>query len=53
MADAGLPSFHGIIGRSATMQALFLQIEKFARWDVSVLLHGKTGPERSSSPRAA
>ena len=30
MADAGLPSFHGIIGRSAAMRALFLRIERFA-----------------------
>ena len=30
MADADLPSFHGIIGRSAAMQALFAEIERVA-----------------------
>ena len=31
MAGADLPSFHGIIGRSAAMQALFRRIERVAR----------------------
>jgi hypothetical protein len=30
MADAHLPSFHGIIGRSAAMQALFAEVMHFA-----------------------
>jgi len=34
MADSGLPSFHGIIGRSASMQALFRRIERVAPIDV-------------------
>jgi DNA-binding NtrC family response regulator len=43
MADAGPPSFHGIVGRSAAMQALFLDIEEFAPFDISVLIQGETG----------
>jgi transcriptional regulator with GAF, ATPase, and Fis domain len=43
MAGAGLPSFHGIIGRSAAMQALFWRIERFARYDVPVLIQGESG----------
>jgi len=42
MAD--LPSFHGIIGRSAAMQALFGQIGSVAQHDVSV-----TGPLLSTN----
>jgi two-component system response regulator HydG len=38
MADADLPSFHGIIGRSAAMQTLFGQIGRVARIDVPVLI---------------
>jgi DNA-binding NtrC family response regulator len=47
MAGAGLPSFHGIIGRSAAMQALFRRIEKIAPVDVPVLIQGSRGPEKS------
>jgi DNA-binding NtrC family response regulator len=43
MADAGLPSFHGIIGRSAAMQALFRRIERVAPIDVPVLIQGESG----------
>ena len=43
MADADLPSFHGIIGRSAAMQALFAEIERFAPVDVPVLIQGESG----------
>jgi DNA-binding NtrC family response regulator len=43
MPSADLPSFHGIIGRSAVMQALFRRITTFARHDVSVLIQGETG----------
>ena len=43
MAGAGLPSFHGIIGRSAPMQALFAEIEAFARVDVPILIRGESG----------
>jgi DNA-binding NtrC family response regulator len=37
MAGAGLPSFHGIIGRSAAMQALFAEVERFAPVGVPIL----------------
>jgi transcriptional regulator with GAF, ATPase, and Fis domain len=43
MADADLPSFHGIIGRSAAMQALFWQIGRVAPIDVPVLIQGESG----------
>ena len=43
MAGPDLPSFHGIIGRSAPMRALFERIKKFAPPDVSVLIQGETG----------
>src|SRR5262245_41272490 len=43
MAGGDLPSFYGIIGRSAVMQTLFGRMEKFARRDVSVLIQGETG----------
>ena len=43
MAGTGLPSFHGIIGRSAPMQALFRRIERVAPIDVPVLIQGETG----------
>ena len=38
MAGTELPSFHGIIGRSAAMLALFRRIECVAPYDVSVLI---------------
>src|SRR5262245_1755552 len=43
MARAELPSFHGIIGRSEPMQALFRRIEAFAHRNVSILIQGETG----------
>ncbi len=43
MAGANLPSFHGIIGRSAPMQALFRRIERVAPIDVPVLIRGESG----------
>jgi DNA-binding NtrC family response regulator len=43
MAGADLPSFHGIIGRSAAMQALFAEILHFAPVDVPVLIRGESG----------
>jgi DNA-binding NtrC family response regulator len=43
MAGGDLPSFHGIIGRSAAMQALFRRIERVAPIDVSVLIRGESG----------
>ena len=43
MADSDLPSFHGIIGRSPAMCALFDRIERVARIDVPVLILGESG----------
>ncbi len=43
MAGSDLPSFHGIIGRSAPMRALFQRIERVAPFDVPVLIRGETG----------
>jgi DNA-binding NtrC family response regulator len=43
MAESGLPSFHGIIGRSAPMRALFDRIERVARFDIPVLIRGESG----------
>jgi two-component system response regulator HydG len=40
---AGDRSFHGIIGRSAAMQALFRRIERVAPIDVPVLIQGESG----------
>ena len=43
MAGPDLPSFHGIIGRSAAMQSLFRKIELVAPADVPVLIQGESG----------
>jgi DNA-binding NtrC family response regulator len=43
MAGTDLPAFHGIIGRSAAMQALFRRIERVAPIDVPVLIQGESG----------
>ncbi|HXJ84831.1 MAG TPA: sigma-54 dependent transcriptional regulator [Candidatus Methylomirabilis sp.] len=43
MAGSDPPSFHGMIGRSAAMQALFGLIRDFAPYDISVLIQGETG----------
>jgi DNA-binding NtrC family response regulator len=43
MAGPHLPSFQGIIGRSAAMQALFRRIEQVAPLDVPVLIQGESG----------
>ncbi len=39
-------SFHGIIGRSAAMQALFRRIERVAPIDVPVLIQGESGTSK-------
>jgi DNA-binding NtrC family response regulator len=52
MARSDLPSFHGIIGRSAAMQALFRRIESVAPYDVSVLIQGETGTGKELVARA-
>jgi DNA-binding NtrC family response regulator len=38
-----LPGFHGLVGESAAMQALFRRLERLAVLDVSVLIVGETG----------
>ncbi len=43
MAGVDGPSFHGIIGRSPAMVALFRRIERVAPIDVPVLIVGETG----------
>jgi len=43
MAGAELPSFHGISGRSAAMQALCRDIEDFASSSLPVLIRGESG----------
>ena len=43
MAGEDLPSFHGIIGRSAAMQALFAEVAHFASVDVPILIRGESG----------
>jgi two-component system, NtrC family, response regulator HydG len=43
MAGSDLPSFHGIIGRSAPMRALFRRIARVAPIDVPVLIQGESG----------
>jgi DNA-binding NtrC family response regulator len=43
MESADLPSFHGIIGRSAAMQEFFGRIEQVAPLRVPVLIQGESG----------
>jgi DNA-binding NtrC family response regulator len=49
MAETDGASFHGIIGRSPPMLALFWQIERAAAFDFSVLIRARRGPARTSS----
>jgi DNA-binding NtrC family response regulator len=43
VAPEALTGFHGLVGRSAPMQALFERIRRVAAVDVSVLIVGETG----------
>jgi DNA-binding NtrC family response regulator len=52
MAETDFPSFHGIIGRSAVMQALFRRIERVGPIDVSVLIVGESGTGKELVARA-
>jgi DNA-binding NtrC family response regulator len=50
-ASDALPGFHGLVGRSAPMQALFEQIRRVALYDVPVLIVGETGTGKTRVPR--
>ena len=46
MVDAERSSFHGMIGQSAVMRALFGLIKDVAPYDISVLIQGETGTRK-------
>ena len=52
MAGRDLPSFNGIIGRSAAMQALFAEIAHFAPVDVPILIRGESGSGKEMVAKA-
>src|SRR2546428_7476966 len=52
MAETEVPSFHGIIGRSPAVLALFRRIERVAMFDVPVLICGETGTGKELVARA-
>jgi transcriptional regulator of aroF, aroG, tyrA and aromatic amino acid transport len=46
MARLETDTFHGMVGRSAAIQALFRQIEQAAGLDAPVLIRGEFGTEK-------
>jgi two-component system, NtrC family, response regulator AtoC len=52
MTSSEVASSHGMIGRSAMMQALFRRIERVAPLDVPVLILGETGTGKELVARA-
>ena len=52
MPSSGLLAFHGIIGRSPAMLALFRRIERVAMFDVPMLICGETGTGKELVARA-
>jgi DNA-binding NtrC family response regulator len=50
-ASDALPGFHGLVGRSAPMQALFERIRRVAPYDVPVLIVGETGTGKTRVAR--
>jgi DNA-binding NtrC family response regulator len=50
-ASDALPGFHGLVGRSAPMQALFERLRRVAPYDVPVLIVGETGTGKTRVAR--
>jgi DNA-binding NtrC family response regulator len=48
----GLDSFHGLVGRSAGMRAVYTLLEQAGRLDITVLLNGETGTGKELAARA-